>query len=265
MYIHVSFINRNGARSFLLGLTGGKLASAPVGGSSGAALKQLSRLSSAFTLTADVAMGTVGGGLKRMELLSGRLADALAWMYIGSATVKRFLEDREPPRDRALMRWASAEAAYQTQEALRGVIDNLPNRPAAWVLRRILFPLGPRLRPPSDRLSTQIARSLLDGGEVRTALSRDIFVPPETDPALGRLERALRLTVECQLSRQRIHEAIKAKVLPRLDERELMDLAVEKKVITADQAKRLKEAAEARWDAVQVDAFAPEDYRALRG
>jgi acyl-CoA dehydrogenase len=163
------------------------------------------------------------------------------------------------------MRWASEAAAYETQEALRGVVDNLPSRPMAWMLRALVFPLGARLRPPSDHLATVVARALLDGGETRTALTRDIFVPPESDPALGRLERALRLTVECQLSRDRIHEAIKAKVLPRVDDRELYDLAVQKSVITADQARRLHEAAEARWDAVQVDAFSPEDYRALRG
>jgi acyl-CoA dehydrogenase len=262
---HVGFIFRNAARSFVLGLTGSMIASAPVGGDAGRALRQLSRLSAAYTLAADVAMGTVGGGLKRKELLSGRLADALAWMYIGSATVKRFLADGEPARDRPLLRWASDEAAFRTQEALLGLVQNLPNRPAAWLLRTAIFPLGARVKPPSDRLSSRVARLILDGGETRAALTRDIFVPPETDPALGRLEKALRLTVECQLPRQRIHDAIKAKVLPRRDDRELIDLAVEKSVITAEQARRLREAAEARWDAIQVDAFDSVDYRALRG
>jgi hypothetical protein len=36
-------------------------------------------------------------------------------------------------------------------------------------------------------------------------------------------------------------------------------------VITPGQAASLREAAEARWDAVQVDAFEPAAYRALRG
>jgi acyl-CoA dehydrogenase len=261
---HVGFIFRNAARSLLLGLTGGWLAGAPKGGAAGAALKRISRLSAAFTLTADFAMGTLGGSLKRKEMLSGRLADALAWMYVGSAAVKKFVAEGEPARDRDLMRWATSEAAWRTQEALRGVIDNLPNRPAAWMLRALVFPLGARLKQPNDRLSARIARSLLDGGETRVALSRDIFVPPETDPALGRLERALRLSAECHLSRERIREAIKAKVLPRLEEKELYGLAVQKSVITPEQERRLREAAEARWDAVQVDAFDRDAYRALR-
>jgi len=262
---HVGFIFRNAARSLLLGLTGGALAGSPRGGEAGKAFRKLSRFSAAFTLTADFAMGTLGGGLKRKEMLSGRLADALAWMYIGSAAVKKFVAEGEPARDQPLLRWATAEAVWQAQEALRSVVRNLPSRPVAWMLRMLVFPLGGRLSPPDDRLCGKVARALLDGGETRVALSRDIFLPPESDPALGRLERALRLTVECQLSRERMREAIKAKVLPRLEERELYDMAVIKSVITADQARRLKEAAEARWDAVQVDAFEPEDYRALRG
>ena len=262
---HVGFIARNAARSLLLAASGGRLASAPVGGVAGHAFERLSRLSASFTLVSDFAMGTLGGSLKRKEMLSGRLADALAWMYVGSAAAKKFVSDGEPARDRALVGWATEEAAWQTQEALRGILENLPNRPAAWLLRILVFPFGAGMRPPSDRLCATIARSILDGGETRTALSRDIYVPQDSDPALGRLERALRLTAECHTSRQRIHEAIKAKVLPRKEERELYDLAVEKSVITPGQAASLREAAEARWDAVQVDAFEPAAYRALRG
>jgi acyl-CoA dehydrogenase len=265
LFGHVGFIFRNAARSFVLGLTDGAVAGAPVGGTTGRALKRLSRLSAAFALTSDFAMGSLGGGLKRKERISGRLADALAWMYIASATARRFVEDGENARDRPFMRWSTAEAFWQVQEALRGVIDNLPNRPAAYVLRALVFPLGPRLKPPSDRLASTVARALLDGGEARIALTRDIFVPPESDPALGRLEHALRLTLACEPARQRIRDAIKAKALPRLEEHELYDPAVAKGVITSDESRRLREAAEARWDAVQVDAFTPEDYRALRG
>jgi acyl-CoA dehydrogenase len=262
---HVGFIAKNAARSFVHAITDGRLASAPVDGIAGRAFERLTRLSASFTLVSDFAMGTLGGSLKRKEMLSGRLADALAWMYVGSAAAKKFVAEGQPARDRALVRWATEEAAYQTQEALRGILANLPSRPAAWLLHALVFPLGPRMRPPSDRLCAEIARSILDGGEARAALSRDIYVPKDDDPALGRLERALRLTAECHTSRQRIHEAVKAKMLPRLEERELYDIAVEKKVITPGQAAALREAAEARWDAIQVDAFDPDAYRALRG
>jgi acyl-CoA dehydrogenase len=106
---------------------------------------------------------------------------------------------------------------------------------------------------------------MLEGGDARAALSRDIYVPGEDDPGLGRLERALKMTLACEPLRKKLREAIKAKTLPRGEEAEILDLAVEKKVITSDEAKKLREAAAARWDAVQVDEFDPAAYRALRG
>jgi len=261
---HVGFMARNAARSFLLGLTGGALASTPPLGSRDV-MKKFSRLSAAFALVSDAAMGTIGGDLKRKELISGRLADALAWMYVGSVAIRRFVEDAEPSRDLPFFRWATQEAAYQVQEALRGVLDNLPNRFAACLLRPMVFPAGARARPPSDRVSTAVARAMLEGSDARAALSRDIYVPGEDDPGLGRLERALRMTVACEPLRKKLRDAVRAKTLPRAEESELLDLGVEKKVITAEEAKRLREAAAARWDAVQVDEFDPAAYRALRG
>ncbi len=41
-------------------------------------------------------------------------------------------------------------ALYQIQTALVGILDNLPNRPAAWLLRPLIFPLGAGHRPPSE-------------------------------------------------------------------------------------------------------------------
>ncbi|MFN0006656.1 MAG: acyl-CoA dehydrogenase [Planctomycetota bacterium] len=261
---HVGFMGRNAARAFLLGLTGGALASTPPLGSRDV-MKKFSRLSAAFALVSDAAMGTIGGDLKRKELISGRLADALAWMYVGSVAIRRFVEDAEPSRDLPFFRWATQESAYQVQEALRGVLDNLPNRLAALVLRPLVFPLGARSRPPSDRTTSAVARAMLGGGDARTALSRDIYVPGDDDPGLGRLESALRMTLACEPLRKKLRDAVKAKMLPRAEESELITLAVEKKVITAEEAKKLRDAAEARWDAVQVDEFSPAAYRALRG
>jgi acyl-CoA dehydrogenase len=106
---------------------------------------------------------------------------------------------------------------------------------------------------------------MLEGGEARTALSRDIYVPGKDDPGLGRLERALEMTVACEPLRKKLREAVKAKTLPRAEESELLDAAVAKAVITAEDAKKLREAAAARWDAVQVDEFTPAEYKALRG
>ena len=128
---------RNAVRALLLALTGGRLASAPAGGPSAAYFRRLTRYSAAFALVTDVALATLGGALKRREKISGRLADALAWMYLASAALKRFHDDGQPPRDERLLRWSCDLALWKIQEALTGVLDNLPNRFAAAIGTRL--------------------------------------------------------------------------------------------------------------------------------
>ena len=141
---HVNFVFTNAARALFLGLTGGALATPPVRGAVGPWFQRLSRYSAAFALVADFAMGTLGGSLKRKEHITGRLSDALAHLYLGSAVLWRFVRDGGPERDRAAARWASEHCLFEIQTALAGVLDNLPNRPAAWLLCALAFPLGRR-------------------------------------------------------------------------------------------------------------------------
>jgi len=257
---HVGFVATNVVRSLLLGATGGGLAGAPVGGAAGRALRRVTRFSASFALLADAAMGTLGGSLKRKEHVTGRLADALAWMYIASAASNRFVAAGQPKRDGPLYRWTIDESLWQVQEALRGVLDNLPNRLVANVLRPFVFPFGARHRPPSDRVVAAAARTLLDGHEARTALTREMYVPGEDDPGLGRLERALRLTLESEPLRKRLREAVKSGALPRGHEIELSEVASQRGLITAGERAQLEAAWRARDEAVQVDDYAPGEY-----
>lgn len=260
---HVNFVATNVVRSLVLGLTGGAFASTPVGGRAGTTLKNLTRLSATFALLSDAAMGTLGGTLKRKEKITGRLADALAWMYIAAAVVNRHVADGQK-RDEALFEWATDEALYNAQEALRGVLDNLPNRAAAFALRPFAFPLGARLRPPTDRTSGACARALLDGGEARLRLTSDMYVPDATDPALGRLEHALQLTLTAEPLRKKLRDAQKARVLPRGSENEILAEAVAKNVLTVAERERVHAAWVARDDAIQVDDYAADAYRTQR-
>ena len=104
--------------------------------------------------SSDVAMGTLGGSLKRREKITGRLADALAWMYLGSAAVKRYVDDG--PARATTGRSSSGRAAtrcYEIQEALRRRARQPPEpRWSAVLLRPLVFPLGAPPRAPSDAL-----------------------------------------------------------------------------------------------------------------
>src|SRR5690606_11010887 len=110
---HVGFVASNAVRALLLGATGGRLARVPLGGAAGDALRRLSRWSAAFALVSDAAMGTLGAQLKRREKITGRLADALAWMYLGAAAVKRFVDDGRPEAELPFVRWAIEQAELE--------------------------------------------------------------------------------------------------------------------------------------------------------
>jgi acyl-CoA dehydrogenase len=204
---HAAFLFRNAARAFVLAVSGSRIAQVPGSGPVADYCRRLTRASSAFALAADAALATLGGALKRRETISGRLADALAWMYLASAALKRFPDDGRPAEDRPLLDWSCDLALWNIQEALRGVIDNLPNRPAALLLRVLIFPLGARRRPPRDRLGAGLARGLLDDGAMRRRLSRNIFSPAAGEAGLGQLENALAAVLQARAAQQKMKDA----------------------------------------------------------
>lgn len=255
LFGHIGHVARNAARSLLLGLTGARLASAPRGAPLRRELRRLSRASAAFALISDATMLTLGGELKRREKLTGRLADALAWMYLASAAIKQFADDGQPARDLPLVRWAVQDALARVQDALLGVLRNLPSRPAAALLRALAFPLGARWRAPDDRLGAAAARCLLDDHEARRHLTRDIYVPPPDEPGLGRLELALTKAIAAADVEARVRRAVRDGRLAAAAQADLLAEAMRAGVISAAERRLVDEADAAHEAAIQVDAF----------
>ncbi|MDX1763790.1 MAG: acyl-CoA dehydrogenase [bacterium] len=262
---HVGYVMANAARALLLGLTKGRLLRPPVGGEVERFFGQFTRMSAAFAVVSDAAMATLGGKLKRREKISGRLADALAWMYLGSAALKRFVDAGQPSCDLPFVEWSCRHSLFQIQTALMGILDNLPNRPAAWMLRPLVFPLGARLRPPSDRLGSAVARGLLEDRQACVTFTRDIYGPPADEPGLGRLEHALSHAVAALAVETKIRDAIRAGRLDRAPGDELLGLAVEAGIISEGERQQVLEADEVRNEVIQVDSFDPEEFSSLRG
>ena len=258
---HIGFVTRNGVRALVHGSTGCVFAGAPTGGVVGKTMKRLSRASAAFALVSDFCMATLGGKLKRREKISGRLADLLAWMYLASATVKRFWDEGRPRSDEPFVRWACEYALWKIDHAFLGLLDNLPNRLAAWKLRQLIFPFGARRKPPSDALGARVARALLEDREGRRRLTRDIYIPPANEPGLGFMEAALDKAVDALAVEAKIRDAVRAGRIDKAPGDELVDRAVEAGIISEDERRRIRAADDAREEAIRVDAFDPRDRR----
>lgn len=254
---HVNHVTSSAARACLLGLSGGRLQRAPVGGTPSRAFARLTRMSAAFVLVSDAALATLGGGLKRREKISGRLADALAWQYLASAALRRFHYDGRPAPDVVFVQYAVEYALHQIQDALDGVITNLPNRPAAWLLRPLVFPLGRHHRPPDDRLGSQVARGLLEDHAARLRLTTGIYLPASDEPGLGRLEAALDQAVVALRVETKIRDAVRSGRLDRAPGDMLLDAAIQAGVISETERAEILAADRVRDEVIQVDSFPP--------
>ncbi len=119
---HASHVLRNTWRS---------LVHAPVRGLVPRSLAKEARLiaamSAKYALSADIAMGLLGGKLKRMELLSARLGDALSHLYLAAACVWRFEVEGDPAM-LPLARAAIREQLHAAASLLRELYANLPSR-----------------------------------------------------------------------------------------------------------------------------------------
>ncbi len=251
---HIGFTLNNSARALFLGVTGGRLAKAPIGPAR-RYFQTVTRMSAAFALAADVTLLTLGGPLKRREKLSGRLADILSHLYLASALLKQF-EDRQWPADELpLVRWGCEESFHLIQESFTGIIHNLPFRPAAWLLRLVVFPLGRPFAGPSDRLGRQIAAILLEPSPLRDRLTAGLFIPEDPAEPLARLEDALAKVIAAEPVEQKLREAVKAGKVRKGTDGEVVAAGMEAGIITGDEADLLRQALEARSEATRVDDF----------
>ncbi|MCE9594292.1 MAG: acyl-CoA dehydrogenase [Planctomycetes bacterium] len=262
---HVSLVFKNSARAFLFSLGGRHLVGSPVSGAARGYYPRLERLATGFSLGADFAMATLGGQLKRKENLCGRLADALAHLYLGSAVLKRYYDGGAADRETACMRWAAEHALERTEHALDEFLRNLPNRPAAWLVRALVLPFGRCEHGPSDRRNSEVARGLLDDRPERLSISDGIYLPPASEPGLGRIEDALQHVLAATAARTKLKDAARAKKLAAHGSTELLDAAVLAGILTEAERKLVEAAERARADAVAVDAFTPEEYAARAG
>ncbi len=261
LFGHVGFFLSNAARSFVFGLTGSRLIPVPRGVVCRRYYQQMTRFSSAFALSADIAMAVLGGTLKRREKISARLGDVLSMLYLCSATMKRFADDGRPAADLPLVHWAMQDALYRMQQALDGVIQNFPNPVVRVMLNALIFPLGRNFQPPSDLLGHEVSKLLMQPGEARDRLTAGIFLPSSEEDAVGALEAALASTLECEPLQARLHAARRTGQLTALEELLRIAQARDTGLITAEQALQLERDYALRRKVIMVDDFAPEELR----
>ncbi|HMB97360.1 MAG TPA: acyl-CoA dehydrogenase [Balneolaceae bacterium] len=260
---HIGHVVQNKVRAFVLSITRGRLASSPVKGPAAKYYRKLAWASASFAFMADIALGSYGGALKMKEKLSGRYADILSWMYLATATLRRYEAEGQRKEDRDFFEWSMQYAFNEIQEAFDGIYSEIRLPGLSWVFRgpvAVWSRINRIGSKPSDKLGHKIAQAMQVPGELRDRLTEGIFVTDSTDEAIGKYEHALQLIVKTWPVYKKLYKATKAREIPKAHVLDQIEPALSKGIISQDEADLVKKTEEARNDAIQVDEFTLEEY-----
>lgn len=262
LFRHIRFGLANAGGSFLMGLTAARWVKSPVSGWTGRYYQQLTRMSRALALTADVAMLSLGGDLKRKEMLSARLGDVLSHLYMASAVLKRYEDEGRQAGDHDYVTWALTHHLYEIGRAFQEFFANFPNRWLAWTLRLLIFPVGNHYQRPADQLYQAIAESMMEPSVTRERHTFLCYWKDDPNDVTGHMELAFRAMKTNRELYKKLSKAEKrGDIPPDLNGEALVAAALEAKIVDAAGVESLKACEALRMTAVAVDQFTPETLR----
>ena len=134
------------------------------------------------------------------------------------------------------------------------ILQNLPARSSAWLLRRLIFPWGRTWRGPSDKLGNQVADLLVSSAAFRAKLSHGMYFNDSPDDVIGCLEHAARLVEASENPAKAVRQAIADGTIAIYDD-DIFDAALKAGVVTTAEVSLLREAESAVRRAIDVDDF----------
>ncbi len=260
---HIGHIVRNTFRSILLSITRGRLLVRNPGGPARRYYRKLAWVSASFALMSDIAMGALGGKLKQKEKITGRYADILSWMYIGTSVLRRFKAEGSRKEDLPFVHFTMNHAFYEIQDAFDGILGNLDVPLMSWFFRgpiRWWSSLNSLGSKDTDSHVHKIASRIMVDGEMRDRLTEGIFLPTDTQQALGRLDATFTVVKRAEGAERKIKQAIHDKKLPKQKTAALIPAAFEMGIITETEKNDLINSEAMRNQAIQVDDFSQEEY-----
>ena len=260
---HIGHVFENAIRSLLLSVTRGAIIVSPVKGRAARYYRKLAWASASFAFMSDIALGSYGGALKMKEKLAGRYADILSWMFLATATLRRFEAEGRRKEDEEYFIWAMDHSFYRIQTAFDEIYSEIEVTGLSWLFKG---PIGLWSRinrigkKPSDRIGQKVAQAMQVTGDQRDRITDGIYLPLSRDEAMGKYEYALSLIEKTYPVYKKLYKATKEGILTKSHPLKQVEKALEKGVITQEEAKLVQDTEEARFDAITVDEFTLEEY-----
>ncbi len=254
---HLGHIFSNLMRTKLFGFLCGSFSPLPANADSFSKpwYQKINLLSATLASMSDIALGVLGGNLKRRELLSARLGDIHSQLFIASAILKFHSAHPRSRAEDAHAEYALARALYTAQEALKDFANNFPMGFLAKLVKFIAMPYGNLVKKPNDDLTRELGDLIMEENPVRQMLGQYLHVSKDPAEAMGRVET----TYQLLLSLGPVwHNFIKAKSAGKLQgnsiEEQAQDAAA-KNIIQPHDVARVVEYDTRRFDCLQTDAF----------
>ncbi|WP_333608628.1 acyl-CoA dehydrogenase [Arsukibacterium sp.] len=261
---HVGFAVGNTFSALWQGLTAGVFNSSPVAGETSPYYQQLSRMSRALALSADISMLMLGGDLKRKEMLSARLGDVLSQLYIASAVLKFYEDNGRQQADLPFVHFSVQRALFEIGKAFDGFFVNFPHHIVARLIRTLVFPFGIGYKMPKDEVAQQICEAISKPGVIRDRLSHLCYIGDSEQDATGLMEQAFIAKYEAQPLLKKIYKAQRDGTLARKQPlHDTIEQALAAGVIAATEAEQLHRMNNLRFKSISVDSFKPGVLEAL--
>lgn len=257
---HLGHLFSNITRLKLFSLSGSRFSPVPAGADAFSRrwYQRINHLSAALAVCSDVALGILGGDLKRRELLSARLGDVHSQLFIACALLK-FRDGQEPGEALDLHTdYALTRALHLAQTALLAFLENFPMRWLGCGLRLACFPWGRPYRAPSDEQVRGLGDMIMEPNPVRALLASRIYLPQDPEDAVGRVERTYQTLLQVDDAWQHFHSAWRKGRVSGDDFAAALDDAVAKEIVSEEAAAGLRQ-----YDAMRFDCVLTDDFEAL--
>lgn len=256
LFKHLAYTFNRGAKSFAYGWTGGSNdAPQSVDQFTASYYKTINRFSANFALVSDMSLGLLAGDLKRKEMLSGRLADIHAHLFISTAILKFYEAGQKTEAEQLHAKLALQKAFLNIQEAFWGLFENFPAKLPAAFVKWICFPLGRVISKPDDELKQQVAELMMQEHPFREQLKHHVFYSTKADDVTGRLEHAFQILRTLEPLWDKFKKAESKGKFTGLTFEENIAQAIKEGFITESEAQQLLQYNAIRFDSMLTDVF----------
>lgn len=256
LFKHLAYTFNRGAKSFAYGWTGGSNdAPQSVDQFTASYYKTINRFSANFALVSDMSLGLLAGDLKRKEMLSGRLADIHAHLFISTAILKFYEAGQKTEAEQLHAKLALQKAFLNIQEAFWGLFENFPAKLPAAFVKWICFPLGRVISKPDDELKQQVAELMMQEHPFREQLKHHVFYSTKADDVTGRLEHTFQILRTLEPLWDKFKKAESKGKFKGLTFEENIEHAIKEGFISESEAQQLLQYNAIRFDSMLTDIF----------